>query len=656
MAKLFSLLLLLSSCLHSIAQVTYGKDDCRYILNNWIGDLRRVHDAVGNQLTGQSLNQFDSWRQKALQEFKEGKFKIFDPPHEPATVNMSVITLIRTGTVVNANTAKTYFSGWDGLSEDQKELTRGMHFLFFTNKLEKDALACQTQVCGNVWTLYENLLQRKINPDNFYKYILDLVAYQKEQVVDFYEFYEAFYPQLISVTGLGAESVKDFQTDKYVAHFAPEILFAMGRYHEYRTGQLQKTNPISLIYNDEFGNNRYGVGYFRKLLANYYKQSLDLLIKEIEQFRNENCALPPVREPGKLKFTPTNSPITQKEETGIKLHLGKMEPGKGRLLVIQKRANGDYQDMNDHAWLYQATADGKRGKFYAMVYLNTYADVDPGTYHISAIKPTRDSVLTTVLEGNTKVIRFPEKGAISAVIGDIEKGEVKVNSMRIELLRQKKDNAYQFDTVFVDLWSGDKEPHELNPGLYRVAVRMPANYFPSYVYADEPVEISAHQHTRITVTGYSRLSLTALGGTGEKLEKLRVDFFSKTKNPKTDEYVHFRTYNIQDDIVLGPRSYRVVFQYAFPVVREIDITADDVKEWRIEDIGAIRITDGTLSKQSVEVIRNKTGEKLLVPNNSTINVESGQSYTVKCPASGTKKAQVFAAVKVEKGQVTMVNW
>ena len=656
MAKFFSLLLVLGSCLYTNAQITYGKEDCRFLLNDWIQKLRRVRETVGNELTEQSLDQFDSWRQAVVQELKEGKYKIFDQPHESGTVNQSVITICRTGSVVNANTAKAYFSGWDALPEEQRELTKAMHFLFFTNKLEKDAQACQSGGCGNVWTVYENLLQRKLNPDNFYKYIMDQVEYRRSPVIDIYEFYEAFYSQLYSITGLAAESVKDFQTDKYVSHFAPEILFAMGRYHEYRTGQLQKPNPINLVYKDEFGNNRYAVGYFRKVLANYYKQSIDLLAKGIEEFRNEHCAAQFPGVAGKLSFTPIKIPIQQKEETGIKLQLGKMPAGKGRLLVIQKRSDGDYQDMNDHAWLYQATADGKRGKFYAMVYLNTYADVDPGTYHISAIKPTKDSVLTTVLEGNTKVIRFPEKGAISAVIGDIEKGEVKVNSMRIELLRQKKDNAYQFDTVFVDLWSGDKEPHELNPGLYRVAVRMPANYFPSYVYADEPVEISAHQHTRVTVTGYSRLSLTALGGTGEKLEKLRVDFFSKTKNPKTDEYVHFRTYNVQDEIVLGPRGYRVVFQYAFPVVREIDITSDDVKEWRIEDIGAIRISDGTASKQSVEVIRNKTGEKLLVPNNSTINVESGQTYTVKCPASGAKKAQVFSAVKVEKGQVTMVNW
>jgi hypothetical protein len=207
------------------------------------------------------------------------------------------------------------------------------------------------------------------------------------------------------------------------------------------------------------------------------------------------------------------------------------------------------------------------------------------------------------------------------------------------------------DTIYYDVLYKANEK-EANPGLYHVKPFMPPNYFPHMVSTE--VEVKPKELIEVIVEGYGLLLVEAFSGIPEKWAT-RIDIFTKERNSKTKERTWLAYFNSNDTMHLAPGNYWMVAQYPIPVEREISIQSNSMLTERIENIGILLITNGTNSKEWVEITDMETARKTSVRNNTPVDIESGKKYTVAVfKSNGTIKT--FTDVEIDPKQTTVIRW
>lgn len=666
--------LLLGLCLFliikSFSQINYGKEDCGSLFKEWVDALNEAKINTGSAFDPSGLQIFYLWTELAKKDIKEARFKILLPVRTDDNFYRSVITLL------NANLNSEYehsaiksFSNIAGFMDDidtismaTRQLVQSMNFLFRANRLEI-GLNKMHQYKDSSYLPVPILEDKKygtFSMNSFYKHLIDYVEYGTERPLDIegIYFYEANYKQFYAITGAVAPSSNELykeydMVEEYLRFFAKDLLYAYARYYELIDalgGPPLITLPAAA---GTKGPNRYDPKYYKKLFGNIYSSSLSTLITHIENIA-KSCAATPLSTLGKINFTTAFEEIPQKESGEAPLNPKKMEKGYGRLLVIQKNADGSFVDDEDRAMVYDMTVTPNVWR--NTISMNWYTDVLPGKYKVRSPRPAHDSGTVELPEGQTRIIRFPAKGSLSVKLINRLGNTIPVHSTRIEILKQNNENSYKTDTAFFDLVNGDAKPREMNPGNYRLGIRFPEKYFPSFIYVEEPIEVKAKTNTAITVTGFGDLVLTAYSGTGQIKKDMRAEILTPEKNTKTKNYTWLVYIMNRDTLHMRPGKFLVKVNYPFNIFRQVEIKNGEIKELTLDNLGSLIVNRGKAGYDRIEITDNMTKEMIGLKNNTTIDVETDRTYTIKIVGTGNIKSKIFENVEIKTGELTTINW
>ncbi len=647
------------------AQINNGKEDCGPLVNNWIEKLETIKSEISGELSAQNIESFRNWIVDAQVDIGEGRFEILKRPEVMVPFYTSVISYLHQGTPAEPKPISGYYFNTDPqhfFSEFNKAAPReqqdfhAMSFLFRVYSIEMELQNCIGKTTCKPWEGYEKAIAGRFNINDFYKYLLDIVEYGKEDNPgsDIYNTYAQNQDGMKTFTGLQPPHPMK-NSEEYLRFFGPELLYAFARYNEYLVSQ-HLAYPITQIpYAGTLGPNRYTVNYYRLLLARVYRTSLETLIQHLVRLRSK-CSGTNLSDMGSLTFETSFQPVPQQDAGEIPGLPYKITAGKGRLLVEQRTASGKYFDPTETIFIYAMPSPANPSlRWVAGGNVNRYVELDPGTYFIRSPKPAKDSMVATINFGGTTVVKMPPKGSLAVRAIGSDGKEIGLTGYRIEILKQNRNNSYQLDTIFFDVWNNSLPPREMNAGLYRVGIRLPEKYYPVFLYAPEAVEVKPNTKTQVILYGFGDLLVRTFNGTGAEVRNMRIDVFTKEKNSKTKEYTHLTRTTSFDTLHMRPGHYRLQIDYPFPVIREVEIMSDGLIIEPVDNLGSITISNGKPTKEIIEVMNNETKKTISVRNNSTIDVEEG-TYTVKIPANGSNVAQQRPSVKVKPGMVTTVNW
>ncbi|MES2774385.1 MAG: hypothetical protein V4722_09385 [Bacteroidota bacterium] len=652
------------------SQITYGKEDCGELFNNWIFLLDEAKPGVGESLETKRMESFNRWIAAAKKDIAEARFNVLRKTETENLYLKSVINVLHNsrGAIFGngfsasvkykddiSTTAGPFFENINAAGSVTQNLVQALNFPFRVFSIDDEIRESKTQGMFMLFDInYEGENFETVDLNSFYKYLLDLVEFGRETPMDkdFRLFYKANYKLFGLYTGLDAPNWDETENvKKYLNFFANELLYALGRYSEYLINEKKRQSPITLApYKGTMGDNRYAPDYYKKLLGRSYKGSIEKIIQHVNQLKN-NCAPASLQQAGKVKIETAIQPIPQQENNPIPVPRNSIKPGLGRLLIIQKNAAGKYY-RDEIANLHYT--EGTKG-WYAGRYTNQYDDLNPGHYILRCHRPASDSMLVDIVPGATKVVSLPEKGTMSARLIDTYGKVQQVRTFRIEILKQNKANSYKTDTLFFDLRNGDAPPREMNAGLYRVGIHLPPKYYPFMVYAEEPVEVQEHNNTEVTISGFGSLSVKTRDGNG-KSKVIRTDIFTSERNSKTREYTWLVRSDSQDTLYIRPGRYKVVIDYPLAITRDIEIVSGKHLMEPVDHLGSLLVTNGNTTTEWIEITDETNQKKTSVRNNTSIDVETDRTYTVKVIPLNNGTPKYFREVKVQPGMTTTVNW
>jgi hypothetical protein len=646
------------------AQISYGREDCGPVFGSWVEKIEAVKTSARTSYSQQTFALFKKWLDAAKLDLTEGKYKVLRRTEVTESRPLvSVLDVLATYNKTVGGEPMNYgdfFAYYDALSDKEKNYFKTLTFLFNVHFTEFEIAGIAGS--GMSYADFQGISFNEYEADEYtkyagilYKYLLDIVEDNRtadpEVLTAIY--YEKFEPLIKGYTYVKPPPFSNKQAvRRYLEQFAAPLLYGIGRTILYdKSSRLYTTIPA---YTGPLGGNRYSMDYHYNLFNTMYLTELENLVQHILEIKRNSCARAGINELGQLSVDVKNEALKPIPQADLGECKGEIPAGKACMMIVAKAANGRLLNDYDYNRFY-LYANGS-SEITLSVYANRYTFIPAGNYIIKLQSLLYDSMQLTIGAGETKLFEFLPKTTISVQLQK-ENGKIIPLNFRIDYLLMSKKNTYALDTVYCDVVR-DGRKIEVHPGLYYVRPILPAYYFPAMTKAD--VTTYAHNLSTVTVAGYGALIVQSYDGLHAK-KRMRVDIFTRNINSKTGTRTWLATFHTMtpsgkdfDTMRLAPGLYWVVMDYGFSIGREVEIGANNITIEPIETLGRLLVTNGTTSREIVEVTDLADNSKRQVYNNIAIDVQTDRKYHVKVLRSNGNKD--YPNIEVRPGQQTTIRW
>jgi hypothetical protein len=659
--RLLFLLLLVALLYSQQAATQPGKEDCGPLFDIWINSLNYGMSGTDSVPRDPKAKYF---LEVLKHDMEQGRYRILDGEPTDQVIMRSLINTFRQAIksnrhpIIDLNKEPVaydeFISGWNELNPgDQYKLSnRSLLFLVADLGNTKDYV-----IEGDIYFFVnEGDPNRGVtgSVNKLYQYLLDYVEYKRENpaFLDL-EYYTLNYGRFYMITGVSAPKPDDTEKVKeYLRIFSKELLFAFGLYIDLHLEVYKQ----KLINNGPNFSDRLKPGHYRKLLGPLYKAAVNSVIDEIKLLK-KNCATSSPQARGEIRFNQSFKDLPMHpKRADVAPSLDPIKEGMGQIAVLYEDAEGMAKNETISWWQIDASGKWDRSNVQR-TQTNGWYHIRPGHYKVYYEGlDRRDSIIADVYANDRNIFQFPPKGRLSIHTGlyDLNPSNRYITNMGYWVYKEvPRPGGLYFDTVY--LWFNlNAQYGDFHEGEYVVKMQMPPQFFPTINWTR--VNINPSQETTVEITGYGSLLVETPNGSGAKQE-LTVWIMTREKNQRTNEYTSLRRINSYEKLFMRPGLYRLEIGYPVKQVREIEIKSSQPTVEKITNMGSLLVTNGTDSKEWVEIYDART-KRLIhsVRNNVPIDMPAGEVYEVRVRKSGNAGTQTFNNVQLQAGAQQKISW